>query len=197
MSDHDAYKLHPKDRIWYNKFFVATTLNYNAGIDRIPKTGRYVVRPIINLDGCGLGARIGNYKKGQIIPFDYFWSEVFVGRHITIDYVKVNNAWQQSHTFEGFKTDPENLLQFSHWQRVNYQYKLPAIFDTIQADKLNIEIIGDKIIEVHLRHSTDPVDYDFFIPIWSEYQPCPQGFTRIKDTTDFPGRLGFFVEQAK
>lgn len=195
MSDHDAFRLHPKDRLWYNKLFLATKLNYNVGIGSIPKAGRYVVRPIINLDGCGLGAKIGYYKKGDPVPFDYFWSEVFTGRHITIDYFKVDGIWEQSHTFEGFKTDPENLQQFSHWQRVDYEYKLPDLFDSIGSNLLNIEMIGGKIIEVHLRHSTDPVNYDFFIPIWSEYQPCPPGCVRIDDTVDFPGRLGFYVKK--
>lgn len=197
MSDHEAYESNPVDRIWYNKLFVAGILNYRAGQGRIPENGRYVIKPKINLDGCGIGARMGYYFKDEIVPEGYFWSEVFTGRHITIDYSKINGIWQQEHTFEGFKEHAENLQQFSLWRRVDYSYQLPRVLNTVQAEKLNIEIIGDRIIEVHLRHSTDPVQYDVFIPIWHQNQPCPAGYCRIDDVVDFPGRLGFFVSESK
>jgi hypothetical protein len=193
MTDEEAYKLYPHDTVWYNKLFLASILNYNAGYGYIPYDGKFIVRPIVNLQGCGIGARIANFKKGDPVPHDYFWCEVFTGRHITIDYSKINGRWQQGNTFEGFKDDLENLLQFSLWQRVNYPYELPTLFDAIHADKLNIEIIDNKIIEVHLRHNTDPVNYDFFIPIWSKDQRCPDNCIRIDDHEDHPGRLGFYV----
>lgn len=195
MTDSEAYQLYPKDSVWYNKLFLAEMLNYNVGYGLIFKSGRYIVRPTVNLQGCGIGATIGDYQKGDQIPIGYFWSEIFTGRHITIDYSKINNSWQQGHTFEGFKNDPENLLQFSMWKRVEYNYELPSIFNSIQASQLNIEIIGDKIIEVHLRHNTDPVDYDVFIPIWEYTQQCPDGFVKINDKEQHPGRLGFFVKR--
>lgn len=195
MTDSEAYQLYPKDNIWYNKLFLSGILGYNAGYGFIYKSGRYIVRPIINLQGCGIGAKIGDYQKGDQIPHGYFWSEVFTGRHITIDYIKIRGVWIQGHTFEGFKDDPEDLLKFSMWRKVEYRYELPSVFNTIRTDKLNIEIIGDKIIEVHLRHNTDPVEYDFFIPIWSEDQMCPEGCIRIADREDHPGRLGFFVKK--
>jgi len=61
---------------------------------------------------------------------------------------------------------------------------LPGIFKEITAPHINIEIIGDKIIEVHLRHNTDPVMHDEFIPIWSNDQACPTGYVRISDPED-------------
>lgn len=197
MTDHEAYKLYRYDRIWYNKFFVASILGYRSGLESIPESGYYVVKPIINLDGCGIGASMGYYQKGHTISEECFWSEVFTGRHITIDYTKINGVWQQGHTFEGFKEDIQNLLQFCLWRRVDYKYDLPTIFGFIKADKLNIEIIDDKIIEVHLRHNTDPVSHDFFIPIWNEDQPCPENCVRIQDDVEHPGRLGFYVKEFK
>ena len=193
MTDTEAYALHTKDKIWYNKFIVASLCGYNTGIGHIPRNGNYVVKPMMNLQGCGIGAQMGFFRKGDSIPENTFWSEVFEGRHITIDYSRIDGAWCQGSTFEGFKTDPKNLLQFSMWRRVSYPYKLLPIFDVIHANCCNIEIIGNKIIEVHLRHNTDPVQYDVFIPIWDCNQVCPSGFTRIEDSEDHPGRLGFFV----
>ena len=157
MTDQEAYNLCTKDNIWYNKLFVASILNYNAGYKEIPASGKYIIKPIINLLGCGIGASIGYYEEGDIVPDGYFYSEVFTGRHITIDYTKINGKWKQGSTFEGFKSDINNLQQFSMWERVDYCYELPDVFNNIITDKLNIELIGDKIIEVHLRHNTDPI----------------------------------------
>lgn len=195
MTDHEAYSLYPGDNIWYNKLYLAKRLGYNAGTGPVPYDGEFVIKPTINLHGCGIGAKIGYYKKNYPVPDDYFWSEVFTGRHITIDYSKINGYWCQGHTFEGFKDDPTDLLKFSLWRKVEYPYVLPEIFNDVQVDTLNIEIIGNKIIEVHLRHNTDPVEYDCFIPIWSNEQDCPQGHVRIDDRENHPGRLGFFIKE--
>ena len=195
MTDHEAYSLYPKDNIWYNKLYLAERLGYNAGYGLIPYDGEFVIKPTVNLHGCGIGAKIGYYKKNDLVPHEYFWSEVFTGRHITVDYSKINGQWHQGHTFEGFKDNREDLLKFSLWRRVEYAYVLPKIFNDIHVDNLNIEIIGDKIIEVHLRHNTDPVEYDCFIPIWSEEQKCPDGYVRIDDRECHEGRLGFFIRE--
>ena len=195
MTDHEAYSLYPRDNIWYNKLYLAERLGYNAGYGLIPHDGEFVIKPTINLHGCGIGAKIGFYKRNDPVPHEYFWSEVFTGRHITIDYSKINGHWHQGHTFEGLKDDQDDLLKFSLWRRVEYPYVLPEIFNDIHSENLNIEIIGDKIIEVHLRHNTDPVEHDCFIPIWSNEQKCPEGYVKIDDLEQHPGRLGFFIRE--
>ncbi len=194
MTDWEAYELYREDVIWYNKLYVARSLGYNAGYGFIPSDGLYVIKPMVNLDGCGFGAEVDWYKRGDIVPEKYFWSEFFYGRHITIDYTKVDGQWIQGDTFEGFKDLPIDMRKFNSWCRTQFPYKLSDVFNEIQTDKLNIEIIGEKIIEVHLRHNTDPIQYDRFIPIWDETQICPDGYVRIQDKENHPGRLGFFVE---
>jgi hypothetical protein len=67
------------------------------------------------------------------------------------------------------------------------------MFDEITVSRINIELIDKKIIEMHLRHNTDPVMYDNFIPIWSIDQKCPRGYTKIQDAEQHIDRLGFFV----
>jgi hypothetical protein len=65
---------------------------------------------------------------------------------------------------------------------------------SVEANHINIEIIGKKIIEVHLRGNPDPVMYDEFWPIWSEGQQRPKmSYVRIPDKEDHIGRLGFYV----
>lgn len=193
MTDYEAFDKYPNDNHWYDKLFVAHTFGVRAGVETIPEDGRYVIRPIINLDGCGLGAQIRQCTKGEKIDPTMFWSEVFFGPHVTIDYTRINGKWVQGHTFEGLNT-PTNLMQFSAWFLTDYQYILPEELTSVESDHINLELIGGRIIEVHLRHNTDPVEHDIFIPIWSEEQPHP-GITweRIADREDHPGRLGFYV----
>jgi hypothetical protein len=68
---------------------------------------------------------------------------------------------------------------------------------------LNVEFIGDKIIEVHLRDTPDP-NYDELIPVWSDdikvvdiYRKI--GYTYIESRDDGDGfldvsRIGFLVK---
>jgi hypothetical protein len=141
----------------------------------------------------GLDAVIQHYEAGARIPEGMFYSEVFTGRHITIDYECANGVWKQTHTFEGFNT-PDNLIQFSHWTKVVFPYTLPIMLRSVEANHINIETIGGKIIEIHLRGNPDPVMYDEFWPIWSEGQQRPKmSYVRIPDKEDHIGRLGFYV----
>jgi hypothetical protein len=193
MTDIEAYDLYPEMRHWYDKLWVANELGYRAGIEQVPCAGYYIIRPFINLQGCGIDARIKFCLNKESVPADCFWSQIFHGDHITIDYTRVNCKWKQGNTFRGFNR-PDDLIHFSKWSRVNYQYQLPKIFNEITAPHINIEMIGGHIIEVHLRHNTDPIMYDEFIPIWNKDQICPAGYTRISDKEQHIDRLGFFVK---
>jgi len=185
----------PEDRKWYDKLYLAKYFGYNCGSGSIRDDGEWIVRPITNLAGMGIDATIDWYNAGQPIPANFFWCEVFTGRHITIDFARVDGVWKQLHTFEGFNTR-DNLIQFSNWRRVDYLYQLPKALQQVQSDQINVELIGGKLIEVHFRHNSDPVMYDEFWPIWSEdQQPPPGKWTRIDDAVEHVGRLGFYVPQ--
>ena len=194
MTDTEAYDTYPELRHWYDKLWVARQLGYRAGTEHVPEPGHYMVRPTVNLPGGGQGASIAFYIKSDVIPTDCFWSEIFYGDHVTIDYTRVDGVWQQGHTFRGFNR-AANLIHFSRWTRVDRPYSLPDIFDEITCEHINIEIIGDRIIEVHLRTNPDPVEYDELIPIWTKNQPCPAGYARIADVEQHVDRLGFFVKK--
>ena len=192
-TDVAAYAAYPNDRHLYNKLALSRILGYECGTGLIPRAGTWIVRPIINLEGMGIDAVIQHYEAGALIPEGMFYSEVFTGRHITIDYECKNGMWKQTQTFEGFNT-PDNLIQFSHWTRVVFPYTLPILLRSVEAKHINIETIGGKIIEVHLRGNSDPVMYDEFWPIWSEGQQRPKmSYVRIPDKEDHIGRLGFYV----
>ena len=194
MTDFEAYTAYPQSRHWYDKVWVATQLGYQVGTERIPRPGHYVVRPTMNLQGCGIGASIKFYMRNAAIPLDCFWSQVFHGPHVTIDYTRADGVWQQGHTFQGFNT-AQDLVHFDRWTRITHAFVLPECFDQIESDHINIEIIGNRIIEVHLRHNTDPVQYDQFVPIWHVDQICPPGHVRVNDTESHVDRLGFFCKK--
>lgn len=194
-KDSEAINAYPDDIHWYNKLYLSRELGYKCGVYKIPTSGKWIVRPITNLEGMGRNAVIDFFEEGTIIEPGMFYCEVFEGRHITIDYVKNNEHWVQHHTFEGFNT-PDNLIKFSRWTKVDYEYPIPHFLQNVKSDHINIEIKGDRLIEVHLRPNPDPVMYDDFWPIWSEDQKPPfDNYIRIPDLDDETemGRLGFFV----
>lgn len=196
-TDIEAFAAYPNSRAWYDKLYLAKMFGYICGTSVIPYDGKWIVRPITNLEGMGLGASISVFHEGTIIPPDTFYCQVFGGRHITIDYVRKNNMWVQTDTFEGFNTH-DNLIQFSKWKRISFEYTLPLSMDFIESDYINIEIIGNHIIEVHLRPNPDPVMYDEFWPIWSEDQlPPSDEYVRIPDRESHIGRLGFYVPKKR
>lgn len=56
MTDVEAYEQYPDLRHWYDKLWVANQFGYCAGTERVPRPGYYIVRPTVNLQGCGIGA---------------------------------------------------------------------------------------------------------------------------------------------
>ena len=193
ISDTEAYNIFPSDRHWYDKLFVARTFGYNCGEIVIPTSGKYIVRPKINLNGCGEDTTIKHYRAGDLVPSRMFWCEVFEGRHITIDYQRQFGHWVQTNTFEGFNTQA-NPIEFKNWKRVEYSYPLPAPLYNIGVSDINIEVIGGKVIEIHLRSNPDPIQYDEFWPIWTEDQLPPfAGAIRIPDREKHLHRKGFYV----
>lgn len=195
MDDTEAFQLYPQYRCWYNKLFLSNLFGYTCGLDSIPFTDRWIIRPIQNLEGMGIGANIDTFPLGYPIPEGKFYCEVFKGRHITIDYQRVNGTWVQGATFEGFKY-PNSLICFQRWASVDYKFDLPLILQTIQVPNINLELVGGKIIEVHLRCNPDPIQYKEYLPIWNQIyssQNCPPGFKFVADLSEINlGRLGFF-----
>jgi hypothetical protein len=198
-TDEQAYEVFLDDRHLYNKLTLSQQLGYVCGTDIIPETKLWIVRPIINFEGMGRGAVIRKFQKGEQIDSNCFYCEVFTGKHVTIDYIKKQGVWHQGATFQGTNSH-NNLVQFVCWKRVTYPHPIPQILVNVQSDCVNIELIGNKLIEVHLRPNPDPVMYDEFWPIWSATQKPPGvNYTRIDDLDDETdlNRLGFFVTNYK
>lgn len=206
--DEDAWIAYPSDRKYFNKLWLSEKLGYLCGPGGIapPKNGRYIVRPIYNLYGMGLGAKeleLGPDDWSAVDP-GYFWCEKFEGTHRSIDYSWDGHSIVQGDCFVGEKSD--NQFVFKRWYRDNnFNFDLPQFVQSIfdgDCKYINIEVIGEKIIEVHLRRTPDP-DYDEFIPVFEgvsinipEHRIKKYKFIKDEEDCDgrlHPKRLGFYV----
>jgi len=199
-----SYVNQPKYRLFANKLWFAEQMGYKCGPRGVPvpEPGQYIVRPIYNLEGMGLGASIEYLQKDCNIPLGYFWCEVFEGYHFTADWVKKQDGeWVQCSTFKGLR-NTENLYKFERWQRIKIELPLPHICDNIDTDVINVEYIGIKPIEVHIRQNPNPVQYDDLHvmwhstphKVWSDMQESGYTFIPAYHPVNNDARLGFFVK---
>jgi len=213
-NDEDVYLKYPRHRKWFNKLYVAELFGYKcgpAGVD-IPEDGTYVVRPVYNLSGMGVGAEVKDLLAGDFhtVQPGYFWCEYLTGNHYSVDYTfKVNHKtggeWVQTSCYQGFNTR-HNLTQFIEWKKSSYIPQLPQdrLKHLSDVQDINVEFIGNSIIEIHLRPSSDPL-YDHLIPVWAsdlgvkkQYKES-HGFEFIESHDDADGllddpRIGFLVK---
>jgi len=186
IDDVDVFDSIAPDDLWcVDKLILSKKLGYVCGpAGVVPPPGKYIVRPIMNLRMMSVGARI-QCLDSDSIPDGYFWCELFAGRHLSFDY-----HWgKQTLAVEGFRTEPTRLDRFSHWTRMDQDFKLPEILQTV-ADRyewFNVEVIGDRVIEVHFRYNDDFANHDAttVIPVWKEeFYSSPDG-----------DRLGFLLKK--
>ena len=170
IGDADVFDSISVEDLWcVDKLILAKKLGYVCGPAGIapPYPGQYVVRPIMNLKMMSRGASI-QFLDSDSIPDGYFWCEVFTGRHLSFDYFQ----GIQTLAVEGFRNDPLRLDRFNKWTKIDETFKLPKILQDI-ADRypwFNVEVIGDKVIEVHFRYNDDFANHDAntIIPIWKD-----------------------------
>ena len=170
VGDADVFNSISVEDLWcVDKLILSKKLRYICGPAGIlpPRPGQYVVRPIMNLKMMSRGASI-QYLDSDSIPDGYFWCEVFTGRHLSFDF-----HWgKQVLAVEGFRNDPLRLDRFSKWTKIDEIFVLPKILQYIayRYEWFNVEVIGDKVIEVHFRYNDDFANHDAttIIPIWKD-----------------------------
>ena len=209
MNDIQAYQSYPHLRHWYNKLWLSEQLGYNCGPASIaPKlSGVYIIRPIMNLSGMGVGAKkiwidSGDYSK---VPPGYFWCEWFDGYQYSVTYQwqEWSAEWEPISCWKGIKED-DNLSKFTKWVKTDFYPNIEIMFHELSdIEKINVEYIDDKIIEVHLRTSPDP-DYNELIPVWKGDEEVVDKYTKVgynyiisyddaEGFLDLP-RIGFLVK---
>jgi len=180
ISDSDTLdKIDPADLWIIDKFILAKRLGYYCGPAGVmPEvSGRYIVRPCVNLRMMSKGACFMHLESGEdVIPDGYFWCEVFQGRHRSFDF----HYGKQVLAVEGFRNDPDRLDRFSQWNKIADAFLMPDVLQQIanRYEWFNIETIGDNVIEAHFRYNDDFVNHDSetIVPIWKEqFYSSPAG----------------------
>lgn len=186
----------PKDLWVYDKLILSRKLGYNCGpvgFD-VPTPGEYIVRPIFNIQGLGLGAEFTWIDRNtNHLPVGYFWCEVFYGRHYSIDY----HYGEQSLAVEGISGN--SLSQWKAWRKVDIDIPLPSILEEFRDQPwINCEFIGDNLIEVHMRRNPDFKDDSIieYIPIFGDnLTDPPPGYEFIRDP-ELHGRIGAWIKKS-
>jgi hypothetical protein len=179
-DDTQAWEAYPKYRWVFNKLEVAMRFGYECGPACVPikKKGTYIIRPIYNLFGQGIGA-----KKIELDPDlhtedmilhkyvspGYFWCEYLVGDHYSIDYKRENGKWVPFSAMIGTHENEDNLVKFEVWTKVEIpDFKLPDFIQDIDTEYLNIESKGKDPFEIHLRTGNDQI---WNLPMGSKLYP--------------------------
>jgi hypothetical protein len=110
----------------------------------------------------------------------------------------VDYHWGQQHlTVQGFRDDPAKLDRFSRWCKVDLDRPLPAMLHDLKyyQEWINVEYIGDRAIEIHLRYNDDFANHDAdeIIPVWKEDSMItPTGWSWYHSPAG--DRLGFWTK---
>jgi hypothetical protein len=210
QTDKDAWLAYPEHHHIFNKLWLADILNYTCGPCGvpIPRQGKYIVRPIYNLDGMSLGAKTKFLNYGdESTPPGYFWCEFFEGNHYSVDFCRdTKSKWNPVLVVQGEKI---NNYKFISWCKVyDKDFVLPKIladeFDTnTLLTTINVEYIGDKIIEIHLRSNPDFNNHSFseLQVIWAsdnimDVKEKYKDYTFIEaiEVSNNDTRLGFYAK---
>jgi hypothetical protein len=198
LDGNDEWKnIHTSDLWIYNKLFLSRVLGYTCGPvgTTVPKPDFYIVRPSFNLLGMGRFARKEWIEKytDHIHPAE-FWSEIFTGEHLSVDFKN-----QESELVVlGTKDEKDSYYKWKKWEKIDVKVEFPEILRNLKGnyEYINCEFIGNKLIEVHFRQNPDfRYNNTVAIPIWNEkdldfYDLKKYNF--IKDS-DYK-RIGFLIK---
>lgn len=178
----------------FNKLELAVRQGLKAGPSATApdKSGSYIIRPIYNLYGMGLGAQKFDYDltehkgamlNGEIVPPGYFWCEWLAGNQISVDYrrsVDRGNSWVASSIMQGFHKSDKDLTRFAFWEKLNVDEAPPVESFIVKPEFLNessftgfnVEFRGGVMTEIHLRLGNDYFDD---LPVGSKVYPFWEG----------------------
>jgi hypothetical protein len=127
------------------------------------------------------------------VPDGYFWSELLIGDHTSVDY-----HWGKPVlSVQGFRDDPDRLDRFNRWIKIPNKHTLPLWLQDLATlqEWINVEYIGDQVIEVHLRYNDDFANHDAneIVPVWmgQDTTPPPNWAWYASPSQD---RLGFWTK---
>ena len=160
-EDSDAWLWHPAHRWVYDKIAIAQSQGLDAAPHGVPPP-RFPVfsKPIVNLKGMGIGSRIltsaADYEAN--LTAGHMWMPLLEGRHVSSDVAVVDGEPRWWRHVTGA---PSGEGTFDHWtvhaaRDAEVESYCGAWIRERLANYtgiLNIETIGGRMIEVHLRMS--------------------------------------------
>src|SRR5262245_607626 len=126
MTDAEAWQAYPKLRWVYDRLQLSQVLGYECGPAGTlpPRPGTWFVKPIINLNGMGVGAHAQVYNGSSVfrIPPGSFWMPHFTGRHLSLDFRREGHSWNLELAVECFYRNNRPY----EWRKVSDQMELPV-----------------------------------------------------------------------
>ena len=158
-EDSDAWEWNPKHRWVYDKLAVAMSQGLEAGPHGVkPPSYPVFSKPIYNLKGMGVGSRVLASDADYLDAYQpgHFWSTLLTGTHVSSDVVLVDGMprwWRHAQgiasgagTFDYWEVRPEADETVEGWCDSWCRCHLAGYTGVA-----NLETIGGRIIEVHLR----------------------------------------------
>ena len=158
-EDSDAWSWNPTHRWVYDKLEVAASQGLRAAPHGVaPLSYPVFSKPIYNLKGMGVGSRALASPDDYATAYQpgHFWTELLVGDHISSDVAVVDGSpqwWRHARglaagdgTFDYWKIEAEPDLGVEKWCEDWCRKHLSGYTGMV-----NLETIGGRIIEVHLR----------------------------------------------
>lgn len=158
-DDLDSYQLYPEHRWIYNKLAVAESQGLPCGPHGImPESFPVFSKPIYNLRGMGIDTHVLHSAEQYLTEMDpgHMWCELLKGEHLSTDVAVVKGEavwWRHVHG----KPGPHQT--FDYWtvladRRPEVEAYCGAWIKKYFANytgMMNLETIGARIIEGHLR----------------------------------------------
>lgn len=200
VNDAAAWRLYPEHRRVYDKLNLAL----DAGLQAAPcgvspldlgldADASVFVKPITNLAGMGLDAYACRADQVPMSPGS-FWCERLTGTHISVDcLVRDGVACWFAHTRASMRKDAERPL---YWEVGVAQPEIEVWLGDWVSRNLagytgicNVELIGGRPIEAHLRGSNGFFDFygPAFMPAWVALVDAPSASAPWRPPPTIPG----------
>lgn len=195
IEDRDAWRAFPQDRWVYNRLELAERLGMPCGPAGVPFPweATWFAKPVFNLRGMGHGLRV---ELPEGVPAGWFWMPCFSGPHVSVNYAHTDEIRATWHVVEALRLVADRHGHPVAWIRTKDRPRIPDPFlDLHETRQLNVEYIGDHVIEAHLRWGWDLSacpDAVAALPVW-EGEPAATWPGLIEDHAETGGRrrVGF------
>lgn len=196
INDISAYIKYPKYNYIYNKLFLANLQNLKAApLPIYPLIYPVIIKPIYNLYGMSKGFKIiKNVKEFEenVNLIGYFWEEYIPGSQYNLDIILKDGKIIDYFALRSEANKDGTFKYHQYIKDYNLNQNIINLLERILKDYtgvINVEIIKDNIIEMHLRFNGDFFIYgEDFIKAFIKFMETgtyEKNF-KIRELTFFP-----------